>query len=95
MKFLNTTVIDKTDSFLYAKIFQTGIRICKGFLDIYLVFVVNGRWKRDGCRWRFFRNFIEDFFNVSRKVYIIMEIVSSNMNYEIVWLFLDYFIQFF
>ena len=35
------------------------------------------------------------FFNVSRKVYIIMEIVSSNMNYEIVWLFLDYFIQFF
>ena len=95
MKFLNTTVIDKTNSFLYAKIFKLAHSYCKGFPDIYLVFVVNDRWKRDGCRWRFFRNFIEDFFNVSRKVNIIMEIVSSNMNYEIAWLFLDYFIQFF
>ena len=52
------------------------------------------RWKRDGCRWWFFRNFIEDFFNVGQKVYIISEIISSNMNYEIVWLLTDYVIEF-
>ena len=34
------------------------------------------------------------FFNVGRKVYIISDIVSSSMNYEIIWLFLDYVIQF-
>ena len=34
------------------------------------------------------------FFNVVQKVYIISEIVSSNMNCEIIWLFLDYVIQF-
>ena len=39
-------------------------------------------------------NFIEDFFNVGQKVYIISEIISSNMNYEIVWLLIDYVIEF-
>ena len=46
------------------------------------------------CWWRFFRNFIEDFFNFGQKVYIISDIISSNMNYEIIWLFLDYYKQF-
>ena len=46
------------------------------------------------CWWQFFRNFIEDFFNFGQKVYIISDIISSNMNYEIIWLFLDYNKQF-
>ena len=32
-------------------------------------------------------DFIEDFFNVGQKVYIIIDIISSNMNYVIVWFF--------
>ena len=47
--------------FLHAIIFQTGFRICYGFLDIRLVIAVSDRWKRDRSRWWFFRNFIEDF----------------------------------
>ena len=47
--------------FLHAIIFQTGFRICSGFLDIRLVIAVSDRWKRDRSRWWFFRNFIEDF----------------------------------
>ena len=34
------------------------------------------------------------FFNAGQKVYIISEIISSNTNYETVWLYLDYAIQF-
>ena len=34
------------------------------------------------------------FLNVGQKVYIISEIISSNMNYEIIWVFLDFVIQF-
>ena len=49
-------------------------------------------WLENWCRWRNFRNFIEDFSNIGQKVYIISEIISSNMKYEIDWLFLDYVI---
>ena len=35
------------------------------------------------------------FLTLVKKVYIVSDIISSNMNYEIVWLFLDYVIQFF
>ena len=33
-----------------------------------------------------FRNFIEDFFNVDQKVYIISKIVNSNMNYTLLFI---------
>ena len=34
------------------------------------------------------------FFNVGQKVYINSDMISSNMNYEIIWFLLDYYIQF-
>ena len=39
-------------------------------------------------------NLLKIFFNVGQKIYFISQIVSSSMNYELVWLFLDYVIQF-
>ena len=34
------------------------------------------------------------FFNIGQNVYINSDIISSNMNYEIIWFFLDYYIKF-
>ena len=39
-------------------------------------------------------NSLENLLNVGQKVYIISDTISSNMNYEIIWFFLDYYIQF-
>ena len=39
-------------------------------------------------------NSLETLLNVGQKVYIISDTISSNMNYEIIWFFLDYYIQF-
>ena len=92
MKFLNTTVTNKTNSFFACKSFSNAF--VSDFLDVSLVFAVYDGWKCDRRRWWFFRNFIEDFLTLVKKDYIISGIISSNMNYEIVWFFLDYAIQF-
>ena len=69
--------------------------IQKFFIRAFVpVFAVNDRWKCDRCQRRFFKNFTEDFLNVGQKAYLIGDIISSNMNHEIVWYFLDYVIQF-
>ena len=45
---------------MHIKNFQMKIRICKVYLDVRFVFVVNDRWKCNRCQWLFLRNFIEE-----------------------------------
>ena len=40
------------------------------------------------------KTLLKTFLTLVKRLTLFSDIISSNMNYEIIWLFLDYYIQF-